>query len=135
MLQYIQAAAAEFGLPWTLLASQAWAESSFNPNAVSAVGAQGLMQLMPGTWAEWSPNIGAGDNPFDARQNLRVGAAYMKWLLSQTGGDPQMALISYGWGIGNLLSGQPLPELWVEYANKILHGRDLLDAVLGMKAS
>lgn len=124
-------AAQEFGIPWTLLASQAWAESSFDPDAVSSTGADGLMQIMPATWAEWAPKIGAGNDPFDPYQNLRVGAAYLKWLLSQTGGNAYHALEAYGFGIGNTQSGAPVPSAWVEYANKIVHGKDLLDAVNG----
>lgn len=129
LVAQFKAAAAEFGLPWQLIASQAWAESSFNANAVSHTGAQGIMQIMPATWAEWSPKINAGSNPYDARQNIRAGAAYLKWLLGQTAGNAYQALIAYGWGIGNLQSGSPAPAAWVEYANKIVHGADLLSAV------
>lgn len=128
-LPMVKAAAAEFGLPWQLIASQVQAESSYNPNAVSNAGAQGLMQLMPATWAEWSAKVGGGNNPFDPRQNLRVGTAYLNWLLDQTDGKLYRALIAYGWGIGNLGSGQTPPAQWVDYANKIIFGRDLLVAV------
>jgi murein DD-endopeptidase MepM/ murein hydrolase activator NlpD len=129
LLPLIKAAAQEFGIEWQLLASQAWAESSFDPRAVSSAGAQGLMQIMPATWAEWSPKVGGGNDPFDARQNLRVGAAYMQWLLKQTGGIAWNALVAYGWGIGDLIGPAPVPAIWQEYANKIIHGRDLLKAV------
>lgn len=129
VLEAIKAAAHEFGLDWRLLASQALAESTFDPSAVSPAGAQGLMQIMPATWAEWSAKIGAGNDPFDARQNARVGAAYMRWLLGQAQGNVWRALVAYGWGIGNLLSGTTPPAIWAEYANKIAHGRDLLKAV------
>jgi hypothetical protein len=130
LLPLIKAAAQEFGIEWQLLASQAWAESSFDPRAVSSAGAQGLMQIMPATWAEWSAKVGGGNDPFDARQNLRVGAAYMQWLLKQTGGKVYDALVAYGWGIGNLLRGESAePFQWAAYANKVIHGRDLLKAV------
>lgn len=132
LLQRFQDAGREFGVPWTLLASQAWAESSFDPKAVSSDGAQGLMQIMPKTWAEWAPKIGAGNDPFDPYQNIRVAARYLQWLLSQTDENVRQALIAYGWGIGNLQGGQPKPAQWVEYSNKIVHGEDLLDAVLPM---
>lgn len=129
----IKAAAAEFGLDWRLVASQAWAESSWRANAVSADGARGLLQIMPATWAEWSAEVSAGNDPFDARQSARVGAAYLAHLLERTDGSEYDALIAYGWGIGNWLrdgaGGPPAPAQWVEYANKVLHGRDLLKAV------
>lgn len=128
LLPLIKAAAAEFGVDWQLLASQAWAESSWRPDAVSGAGAKGLMQIMDATWQEWAPKVGATD-PFNARDSLRVGAAYLAWLIKTTGGNPYQALIAYGWGIGNWMSGQPRPDMWVQYANKIVHGADLLKAV------
>lgn len=133
VLAIIKAAAQEFGLDWRLLLSQAMAESSLNPNAVSKDGAQGLMQVMPKTWAEQSPLVNGGNDPFDARQNARVGAAYLKRMLSPqvANGNVYKALIAYGWGPGNLLSGKDVPAQWQEYANKIVFGRDLLKAVGG----
>jgi murein DD-endopeptidase MepM/ murein hydrolase activator NlpD len=125
----IRQAAQEFGVDANLLLSQAWAESSFKRTAVSSAGAMGLLQIMPLTWAEWSAKIGAGGDPFDARQNARVGAAYMRWLLAQTQGNVTGALIAYGFGIGNWLNGKPVPDAWANYAAKIVHGRDLLKAV------
>lgn len=128
VLTAIKAAAKEFGLEWQLLASQAWAESSFNPEAESRTGAMGLLQIMPDTWDEWGPRVVASA-PFFAGDNARVGAAYLAWLLKQTEGNEYHALIAYGWGIGNWLSGKEPPAMWVSYANKIVHGRDLLKAV------
>lgn len=126
VLAAIKAAAQEFGVGWQLLASVAWAESSWQPNAVSLAGALGLMQIMRPTWDEWSAKIGAGDDPFDARQNVRVGAAYLDWCIKQAGGVPH-GLIAYNWGIGNFLSGKAAPRETIEYTNKVLHGRDLLE--------
>lgn len=121
-------AALEFGVDSDLLLSQAWAESSFNPYAVSSAGAQGLFQFMPATWAEWGPKVGASD-PFGVTDSARVGAAYMQWLTRSLGGNVFDALVAYGWGIGNVLGNEPYPTVWTEYANKIIHGRDLLIVV------
>jgi murein DD-endopeptidase MepM/ murein hydrolase activator NlpD len=130
VLTAIKAAAQEFGLEWQLLASQAWAESSFNPEAESHAGAMGLMQIMPKTWDERAPKIGASA-PFHAGDSARVAADYMVWLLKQTGGSEYDALAAYGWGIGNWLNDpNNIPEQWGDYASKIIHGRDLLKAVL-----
>jgi hypothetical protein len=123
----IKAAAKEFSLEWQLLASLAWAESSFNPKAESYAGAMGLCQIMPITWDEWAPKIGASA-PFHAGDNARVGAAYLAWCIKQANGVPY-GLLAYNWGIGNFLSGKAAPKETVEYANKVLHGRDLLKAV------
>lgn len=129
LLQLIKLAATEFGVEWQLLASQAWAESSFNPKAQSAAGAKGLMQIMDATWAEWSPKVLGGNDPFNPKQNLRVGAAYLKWLIGTVGNKTFDALVAYGWGIGNVLGDTPFPDIWTEYANKIIHGRNLLKAI------
>lgn len=126
-------AAREFDVDPFLLLSLAWAESSFNPQAKSAAGAQGLTQIMPETWREWAHKVGASD-PFDPRDNARVGAVYWQWILYQIG-EERRALWAYVWGIGNVLkSGRPgnaprPPAEVLEYANKILHGRDLLKAM------
>lgn len=128
LLALIKAAAQEFGVEWQLLASLAWAESSWNPQAVSAASAQGLTQIMPATWAEWGPRVGASD-PFNPRDNLRVGAAYLAWLQRQMGGNAYKALHAYVWGIGNVLSGVTPPDEVIAYGAKIVHGRDLLKAV------
>lgn len=132
IIRAVCAAAKEFGVDPDLLLSQAWAESSFNPYAVSSAGAQGLFQVMPATWGEWGPKVGASD-PFNVIDSARVGAAYMAWLLKQTDGFEFDALVAYGWGIGNLLNNaggvSGAPDMWLGYAGKIIHGRDLLRAV------
>jgi soluble lytic murein transglycosylase-like protein len=83
---------------------------------------------MPGTWKEWSVQIGATSifNPVD---NARTGARYLAWLLERVGGNRYNALVAYNFGIGNLENGVKPPIDTVIYARKILHGRDLLVAV------
>ena len=130
ILTAIKEAAADVGIEWELLASLAWAESSWNPKAKSNVGALGVMQLMPGTWREWAAKINFSSDPFDAVENIEIGAAYFAWLL-KTLGNEWSALCAYNFGIGNVLNQvQPPPET-TEYANKAIHGRDLLKAVGG----
>lgn len=73
-------------------------ESSFRTNAVSGCGAQGLMQLMPGTAQE----MGVED-PFDARDNVMGGAGYLKKLLNRFG-DVRLALAAYNTGQGRIAS-------------------------------
>jgi soluble lytic murein transglycosylase-like protein len=91
------------------------AESSFNHQAVSPAGAQGLMQLMPATAKE----LGV-DNPFDPEQNVMGGTRYLKSLLDRYEGDLDKALAAYNWGMGNLeRNPDALPAETRNYQSKV----------------
>ena len=68
-------------------------ESGFHPCAVSPKGAQGLMQLMPGT-----ADLLQVADPFDPKENIEAGAKYLKQLLDKNGGDISKALGAYNAG-------------------------------------
>jgi soluble lytic murein transglycosylase-like protein len=87
-------AAQRWNVSAKLLAAQLYAESGFNPFAVSRAGAQGIAQFMPGTAAA----VGL-ENPFDAEQAIHAQARLMRDLLRQFGSVP-LALAAYNAGPG-----------------------------------
>lgn len=91
----IAAAANEFGVDEAVVRAIIHAESAFNPNALSRVGAQGLMQLMPAT----AKRFGVG-NAFEPSQNIRGGVRYLAWLLKRFKGDLTLAAAGYNAGEG-----------------------------------
>ncbi|NTV90711.1 MAG: lytic transglycosylase domain-containing protein [Clostridiales bacterium] len=86
-------AAAKYHLDRELLMAVIKQESNYNPYSISSAGAQGLMQLMPGT----ADSLGV-ENPFDISQNVDGGAKYLKDQLVTFGGDLQLALAAYNAG-------------------------------------
>jgi len=100
----VAAAATEFGVDPALLRAVIHAESAFNPNALSNKGAQGLMQLIPGT----ASDMGV-DNPFDVSQNIRGGAQYLAGLLKEFKGDERLATAAYNAGPQNVLKYNGVP--------------------------
>lgn len=100
----IRLASAESGVDEAFLRAVIHAESAFNPNAMSLKGAQGLMQLMPGT----ASDMGVLD-AFDAGQNIRGGARYLAQLLRTFGGDERLAAAAYNAGPGAVLRYNGVP--------------------------
>jgi soluble lytic murein transglycosylase-like protein len=91
----ITSASNEFGVDEALLRAIIHAESAFNPRALSVAGAQGLMQLIPGT----ARDMGVLD-AFDANQNIRGGARYLALLLKNFNGNERLAAAAYNAGPG-----------------------------------
>jgi len=114
----IHKAARKYKLPAALIKGVIRAESNFEVNAVSRAGAQGLMQLMPGTAKE----LGV-DSPFDIEQNIDGGARYLRKMLDNFGGDIKVALAAYNAGPGAVekYGGQIPPYQETErYINRVL---------------
>jgi soluble lytic murein transglycosylase-like protein len=89
----IAAASDKHGIDADLLYSVIRAESGFNPRAVSNKGAQGLMQLMPGT----ASKLGVQD-AFDTQSNVDGGTRYLRELLDRYHYDLTKALAAYNAG-------------------------------------
>lgn len=116
--QIIKKAAAQFDLPERLISSVIKHESNFNSKTVSTAGAQGLMQLMPGT----AKFLGV-TNSFDPEQNIMGGARYLKQMMDQFNGDTKLALAAYNAGPGNVrkFGGVPPFKETQNYVNKVLN--------------
>ena len=80
-------------------------ESGFDPQAVSHVGARGLMQLMPETFDWLLSKTGetyTEDDLFDPKVNIRYGCYLLHILLSEFSGEQETAIAAYHAGIGNV---------------------------------
>jgi hypothetical protein len=103
----ITRAAQRWSVSAVLLAAQLYAESGFNPFAVSPAGAQGIAQFMPAT----ARGVGL-DDPFDAAQSIDAQAHLMRDLLRRFGTVP-LALAAYNAGPGAVAACgcvPPFPE-------------------------
>jgi soluble lytic murein transglycosylase len=113
----IEAFAAEHSIDSALIRAVIRAESNFNHRAVSRKGAQGLMQLMPGTI--WRLSVG---DAFDPHENIGAGVRYLRQLLDQFQGDLTLTLAAYNAGENAVLRyrGVPPYQETREYVKKVL---------------
>jgi len=93
----IKEAASTYRLDEKLIHSVIKHESNYKQYNVSHAGAQGYMQLMPGT----ARGLGVTD-PFDARQNIFGGSKYLRQMLDRYNGNTKLALAAYNAGPGNV---------------------------------
>jgi len=121
----------ESGVNEALLRAVMHAESGFNPNAISPKGAMGLMQLIPAT----ASRFGVSD-AYDPEQNVRGGAAYLRFLLDRFPGRIDLALAAYNAGEGAVDRYRGIPPYaeTQDYVQKVqsLYGRYL--TALGSQA-
>jgi soluble lytic murein transglycosylase-like protein len=101
---YIREAAALYRLPEAFIRAVIRVESDYNIGALSRVGAQGLMQLMPGTAAR----MGVRD-AFDARQNILGGTRYLRILANGFRGDLILTIAAYNAGEGAVVRHRGVP--------------------------
>lgn len=127
--QLIRSTAADYGLEPAYVAAVILAESSYDPNAVSSVNAQGLMQIMPETGAWIAGKFGEAYTEgclFDPATNIRYGCWYLGFLMERYDGDMKCSSSAYH-------SGQGTVDNWLKDPAYSADGRTL-DVIPGSNA-
>ena len=114
---YVAEAAQRFGVPAHWILAVMRRESAGDVRAVSEKGAMGLMQIMPDTWDELRARYSLGRDPFDPRDNILAGAAYLRELHDRFGSPGFLAAYNAGPTryAEHLATGRPLPRETRDY--------------------
>jgi hypothetical protein len=108
-------------------------EGAGDVRAKSEKGAMGLMQIMPETWADLRMRHRFGDNPYDPRDNILAGAAYLHELRDRYGSPGFLAAYNAGPGrYEQYLAGRPLPaetRVYVATLAPLLGGGELASPI------
>lgn len=109
---HITEASQRFGIPVRWIRAVLRTESAGDAHAVSTAGAMGLMQVMPGTWADLRVRYQLGRDPYQPRDNILAGAAYLREMWDRYGNVAAM-LAAYNAGPDRYddhrATGRPLP--------------------------
>lgn len=109
---FVREAAQRFAVPASWIGAVMAIESGGDVRAFSPQGAMGLMQIMPETWAGLRVRHDLGDNPYDPRDNILAGAAYLRELYDRYGSPGFLAAYNAGPGRydEHLSTGRALPH-------------------------
>jgi soluble lytic murein transglycosylase-like protein len=109
---FVAEASKLFNVPEQWIRAVMHVESGAKQRARSSKGAVGLMQIMPKTWTELRARYGLGADPFDPRDNILAGAAYIRELYDRYGAPGFLAAYNAGPGRyeHHLATGRPLPD-------------------------
>ncbi|CDN94533.1 MULTISPECIES: lytic transglycosylase domain-containing protein [Rhizobium/Agrobacterium group] len=125
---HIAEASRRFGIPSTWIVAVMRTESAGDVRAVSSAGAMGLMQVMPDTWAELRLRYRLGRNPYNSRDNILAGTAYLREMWDRYG-DVAAMLAAYNAGPARYdehrSKGRPLPaetRAYVTFLAPVLRG-------------
>jgi soluble lytic murein transglycosylase-like protein len=113
-------ASRRFGVPVHWIRSVIDVESAGDVSARSPKGAMGVMQVMPDAWADLRLRYGLGNDPYDARDNILAGTAYLRELHDQYGSPGLLAAYNAGPArYAEHLAGRPLPVETQAYLDKL----------------
>lgn len=112
MLKLVHREASRAGLPPELVLAVIQIESAFDPYAVSVVGAQGIMQVMP----FWKKEIGREqDNLINLETNLRYGCTILKYYIDKEKGRWAEGLARYNGSYGKYWYPEKVLNAWQKY--------------------
>jgi hypothetical protein len=119
--EFIDEASGRFAVQARWIRAVMQVESGRDQHATSSRGAMGLMQLMAGTWLELSVRYRLGLDPFDPRDKILAGTAYLKEMFDRFGSAGFLA--AYHTGLSrfdqHLATGRPLPTDTVAYVTMV----------------
>jgi membrane-bound lytic murein transglycosylase MltF len=118
---FVTEASRRFTVPERWIRAVMRVESGGNSRARSRKGAIGLMQIMPGTWTELRSRHRLGADPYDIRDNILAGTAYIRELSDRYGAPGFLAAYNAGPGRyeRHLATGRPLPAETQTYVAKL----------------
>jgi Transglycosylase SLT domain len=126
---FVAEASHRFALPVSSIRAVMQAESGGDVRALSPKGAMGLMQIMPATWAALRQRYSLGTDPYDPRDNITAGTAYLRELHDRFGARGFLAAYNAGPSRyeEHLATGRPLPSETLSYLATV---KSLLDGTL-----
>jgi Transglycosylase SLT domain len=129
----IAEASQRFGIPASWIRAVMQVESFGDVRALSPMGAMGLMQIMPDSWATLRSRYGLGSDPYDAHDNILAGAAYLRELLNRYGSPGFLAAYNAGPARyeDHLATGRTLPaetQAYVATLAPVIGGEAIDDA-------
>ena len=132
---FVTEASQRFGIPEHWIRAVRRVESAGDVRAISSAGAMGLMQVMPDTWAELRIRYGLGRDPYDPRDNILAGTAYLREMHDRYGSPGFLAAYNAGPGrYDEYLAGRRLPaetRAYVATLAPLVGGGELAPATRG----
>ncbi len=120
---HVAEASQRSGVPAAWIRAVMRVESAGDVRAISRAGAMGLMQIMPDTWAALRRRLSLGNDPYDPRDNILAGTAYLREMHDRYGSPGFLAAYNAGPGRYDeyLMDGRALPAETRAYVAALAH--------------